>query len=155
MGKLCSRWTDYHEIWYLSIFWKNLLSISSFVKIWQELGILHMQTDIHFWSYLLHFFPEWEMFQTKVVEKIKTHILCSITFSFFRKSRVYEIIWKNIVERSRPQMTIWLMRIACWITEATNTHSECVILIAFLLQQWLRERASTLRYTYIGLSCRT
>jgi len=32
----------------------------------------------------------------------------------------------------------------------TNTHSEYVILIAFPLQQWLHERASMLRYTYIG-----
>ena len=29
---------------------------------------------------------EWEMFQIKFVEKIKTPILCSITFSSFRKS---------------------------------------------------------------------
>ena len=28
-------------------------------------------------------------------------------------------------------MTIWRMRIACWIPEATNTHSEYVTLIAF------------------------
>jgi hypothetical protein len=28
-------------------------------------------------------------------------------------------------------MTIWRMRFACWITKATNTHSEYVILIAF------------------------
>jgi len=33
-------------------------------------------------------------------------------------------------------MTIWRMRVACWITKATNTHSEYVILIAFPLQQW-------------------
>jgi hypothetical protein len=33
------------------------------------------------------------------------------------------------------------MRFACWITEATDTHSECVILITFPQQQWLRERA--------------
>ena len=39
------------------------------------------------------------------------------------------------------------MRIACWITEATNTHSENVILIAFPLQQWLHERTSMLGYT--------
>ena len=45
-------------------------------------------------------------------------------------------------------MTIWRMRIACWITKATDTHSENVILIAFPLQQWLCERVSTLRYTY-------
>ena len=35
------------------------------------------------------------------------------------------------------------MRYACWIKKATDTHSQYVILIAFL-----RERASTLRYTY-------
>jgi len=32
----------------------------------------------------------------------------------------------------------------------TNTHSECVILIAFPLQQWLHDRALMLRYTYIA-----
>ena len=45
-------------------------------------------------------------------------------------------------------MPIWRMRIACLIPKATNTHSEYVILIAFPLQQWLHERASTLRFTY-------
>jgi hypothetical protein len=40
-------------------------------------------------------------------------------------------------------------RIACWIPKATNSHSEYVILIAFLLQQWLHESSSTLHYTYI------
>ena len=34
------------------------------------------------------------------------------------------------------------MRIACWIPEVTNTHSQYVTLIAFPLQQWLYERAS-------------
>jgi len=38
---------------------------------------------------------------------------------------------------------------ACWIPKATNTLSEYVIFIAFPLQQWLHERASMLRYTYI------
>ena len=28
-------------------------------------------------------------------------------------------------------MTIWRMRLACWITKATNRHSEHVILIVF------------------------
>jgi hypothetical protein len=45
-------------------------------------------------------------------------------------------------------MTIWSVRIACWIPKATNTHSGCVLLIAFPLQQWLHERVSMLRYTY-------
>jgi hypothetical protein len=42
------------------------------------------------------------------------------------------------------------MRLACWITKATDTRSEYVILIAFPRQQWLRERASMLRYTSCG-----
>jgi len=40
------------------------------------------------------------------------------------------------------------MRIACLILKATNTHKEYVIHIAFPLQQWLRERATMLCYTY-------
>ena len=34
-------------------------------------------------------------------------------------------MWKNIVEPVRPQMTIWLMCIACWITKATGTLTLC------------------------------
>jgi hypothetical protein len=44
------------------------------------------------------------------------------------------------------------MRFACWIIKATDTHSEYVILIAFPLQQWLRERASMLR-VYVECLC--
>jgi hypothetical protein len=84
------------------------------------------------------------MFQTEV-EKIKTGILWSVTFSEIRA--LYEILCKNIVEQGRAQITIWHMRIACWITKAAGTHSEYVKLIAPPLQQWLHERAQLLRYT--------
>jgi hypothetical protein len=43
------------------------------------------------------------------------------------------------------------MPFACWITRATDTHSEYVILITFA-QQRLPECASMLRSTYIVLS---
>ena len=42
------------------------------------------------------------------------------------------------------------MRSAFWTPKATNTHSEYVIPVAFPLQQWLKERSSMLRYTYIA-----
>jgi hypothetical protein len=45
---------------------------------------------------------------------------------------------------------MWRMRCACWISKAANTHSEYVILIDFPRQQWLRERAVMLCYTYIA-----
>ena len=47
-------------------------------------------------------------------------------------------------------MTLWRTRIACRIPKAKNTNSEYVILIAFALPQWLHERASVLRHTYIA-----
>jgi len=53
-----------------------------------------MKTNVRVWSYLTHCFLEWEMFQTETVEKIKTHILYSVTF-FFENSTVYEITWKK------------------------------------------------------------
>jgi hypothetical protein len=39
-----------------------------------------------------------------------------LSIFFFENLTVYEIMWKNIVDRGRPQMTIWRMCIACWIT---------------------------------------
>jgi hypothetical protein len=54
---------------------------------------------------------------------------------------------KNVLELDRAQMTIWRMRIECWIPNSTNTHSEYVIVITLPLQQWLHERPSMLRYT--------
>ena len=44
----------------------------------------------------------------------------------------------------------WCMSFACWINKTTNTHSEYAIFLAFPLQQWLRERASVLRYMFIA-----
>jgi hypothetical protein len=66
------------------------------------------------------------MLQTEVVQNIKTHILCSMTSE---NRAVYEITWKNMVERGRPDDNIIRrMRIACWIPKATNTHSDHEIL---------------------------
>ena len=56
-------------------------------------------------------------------ENKNTHLMFN---DFFENRSIYQIMWKNIVEPERPQMTIWHMRIACWIPKATNTHSEYV-----------------------------
>jgi hypothetical protein len=66
--------------------------------------------------------------------------LCSIIF--FEDRAFYEIMWKNIVESGRYQITIWHIRVAYWIPKAINTYSEYVILIDFLLQRWLHGCAS-------------
>jgi len=88
--------------------------------------------------------------EKKCRDNQNTHLMSS-NFSFFENRVVRDIMWKNIVERGRPQMTIWCMRIGCWIPKATDRHSEYVILIALALQQCSHERASLLRYTYIAV----
>jgi hypothetical protein len=56
-----------------------------------------MRTNTHFSSYLAQFFLTLEMFQTKVVKKIKIHILCSITF-FEKSCHLGDNVGKKIVE---------------------------------------------------------
>jgi hypothetical protein len=86
--------------YFSKICWEN----SSFIKIWHEQRVFYMKTYVHLWQYLAEFFLEWEVFQTKAVEKIKTHLLLSVTFS--KNRAVYEIIWKDSVEPDRRQMKI-------------------------------------------------
>jgi hypothetical protein len=58
----------------------------------------------------------------RFIKNQNTHFMFKNVFSTIVP--FYEIMWKNIVEPGRPQMTIWRMHIACWIPKATNTHSE-------------------------------
>ena len=100
MEQLSSHWTDFHEIWYLSIFRTSVENIQASLKsdrnnrhfTWRPIYICDLSCLI-----LL----EWEIFQTRLVEKIKTHILCSIN-SFFENRAVYGIMLKIIVQRGRP-----------------------------------------------------
>ena len=83
-----------------------------------------MKTFVHSWQYLANFFLEWEMFQTKVLLKIKIHILCSITF-FRKPCRLWDIVEKYGRAREATDCNIvWLLYSACWITKATRTYSE-------------------------------
>jgi len=92
------------------------------------------------------------MFQTKVVQKIKPHILCSVTFSENRA--VYKKMCKNTVERGGPQMKIWRMRIACWIPKATNTLSLCNTHCFFTSTMVARTHLNVTLYVH-RLSCCT
>ena len=62
--------------------------------------------------------------QTRVLEKFKTYILNPVTFFFSKILSFFEITWKNNVEPDRLQMSTRLIRFACWIPKAINTHSQ-------------------------------
>jgi len=60
---------------------------------------------------------------------------------FFSLNRVHNLEKCCTAGQATDDTIIRRMPFACWITKATNKHSEYVILIAFPLQQWLRKRA--------------
>jgi len=68
---------------------------------------------------------------------------------------VYEICGKyGKAGQDTDDNVIRRMCVACWINEATVTHSEYVTLIAFPQQKWIHERASLVRYKYSALLVR-
>ena len=99
------------------------------------------------------------MLQAKVVEKIKTHILCSVTFTENRA--VYEIMSNNFEESERPQITIQ-RRATCWISKNTSaqayacahaptpTHTQICNTYCFTMATMTRDHAPLLRHTYIA-----
>ena len=86
-----------------------------------------------------------KMFQAKVVEKIKTHILCSIMF--FRK-------WFHLSDnmekyggarQATDDNIIRRMRFACWVTKATDTHTY----IHTHIHTYIHTNTHTYTHTYI------
>lgn len=62
--------------YFWTIVWRN----SSFFKIIHEWQVFQLKTNIHFWWYHTSFFIEWEIFQKKVVDKMKTHFVFNNCF---------------------------------------------------------------------------
>ena len=66
--------------------------------------------------------------------------------------------FKNNVEKyctvgeATDDTKIRRMRFQCWITKATDTHSEYVRLAAFPRREWLREHSSLLLFYLDGVS---
>ena len=88
-----------------------------------------MNKYVHLMYCLAEFFLEWGMFQKNFVSKSK-YIMVNNIFPkivpFLRSCG--KIRWSRIVDMSMRHM-----RISCWISKATDTHCECVILIALPL----------------------
>jgi hypothetical protein len=63
-----------------------------------------MKPSIHLWSYLAYFISEWEKFQIKVVEEIKTHIC--VQYLVFRKlcrlwynvEKYWRCVWEYVFD---------------------------------------------------------
>ena len=146
MEKLASHWADLHEIWYLRIFRISVENVQVSSKSNKNIGYFRWRPT--------HIISHWILFVMKnVSDKICDENL-STTYmlnNFFPKINA---LWNNVAEYGRvrdvtDRNILPLTRFAWWIDKAINTHSDYVIFTPFPPQQWLRERASILRYTYI------
>jgi hypothetical protein len=83
--QLCSKWKDFHEIWYLK-FLNIFQESSSFIYIWQEKRVLYVKTYVLYTyeNISLNYSCNEKYFGKNLIKKIKKHILYSMFF--FRKS---------------------------------------------------------------------
>jgi hypothetical protein len=122
---------------------------SRFIKIGQEYWVLYMKTNIYIFIILWSFLLRMRTVSDKSCRENQNKHFVLSKFLFLENPAVYEIMWRNTVERGRPQTTVSRMNIACWIPKTTRIHTGCEILIAFLLQQCLLDWASKLHYAQI------
>jgi hypothetical protein len=116
MEQLGCHWTDKIKF-YISDFLNICRENSSFITIRQKLRVIYMKFS-YLWQYLFKLFLEWKIFQTKTVEKIKTHILRSETF-FLKSCRLWDNVKKNVVKPDRTQTT-WHLRVTYWISKQAH-----------------------------------
>jgi len=81
----------------------------NFIKIGQEQRALYKINKLFFITSRSIFLIIRNVSDRSCRENRNTHFVFS---DFFPENRVVYVMWKNIVERGRPQMAIWRMRIA-------------------------------------------
>jgi hypothetical protein len=129
MEKHGFHWNYSHEIWCLKFFSKSCTENWSFIKIGQAEGCFKWR-PIHIFIISHTFLPRMKNVSDKLCKENQN--IHSVFSNFiFENCTVGEIMWKQTVERGRPQITIWCMRFACWITNATKTGPDYLIIIVF------------------------
>ena len=135
-----------HGTRYLSIFWKSVLKIEASLQCDKNSGYFTRK-----YIYVCGSIPPNSYQNEKCIRKIgsenKKKTLVYVQQFFFLKSCYF---WDNvekydIARQATDDSMIQHMCFACWITNATNTPLEYVILNAFLQWQWF---VSLLRCMY-------
>ena len=143
------HWTHFHEIWYLGIFRKSVMTF--------QFSLISDKNNGYFtWRplYVCGNISRWILLRKEkrlgiCFRENQNTLIWSVTFLFRKSCHV----WHNLEKYGRATeatdsiiQRVWIAR---WINKATDIHSECVILIALSRRQWLIERTSMWRlYVY-------
>jgi len=121
-------------------------------------GSLHEDLcTVHIWQDLAEFCLELEMFfvfffHTNLSTNQNTHFKFSNVLFPPENRAVCEIVWKNMVQPVRPQMTWWRMRIACWMTGCRHALRMVKIYCFSTATMTMRKRLSVTLHAHC-LSC--
>jgi hypothetical protein len=126
---------DFHEIWYLrNCFRKSVEKIQVSLKSDKNNGTLHEDLC----TFMIT--SRWILLRMRNISDKTCWQNQNTHFTFnnvFRKScRLWDNVEKyGTARQATDDNIIRRMRFACWVTNATDTHSEYVILIAFTRQK--------------------
>jgi hypothetical protein len=145
MEQLCFQWTDFHGVWYLTIFGNVSRKFNFYKNLTRITGTLH--EDLSTFMIISRLF-------LLLMRNVSARICRENQNTYFMFSNFfpeYGRLWDNMGKYGRAirdidDNVIQRMRCACWITKATSTNSEYVMHIALVLQQWFQERPSLLCY---------
>ena len=137
-------WRIFMKNWYLNVFKNPDKKIQISLKLDKDNGYLTWGLTYIFDQILLNSSYIEKCFRQNCRESQNTH------FVFITCRLIYGIMWRNIVKLSRQQITIWNMFIAFWISNATNMHSQYIIIGVFSVQQWLHNCTSVLCYMNVA-----
>jgi hypothetical protein len=90
-----------HKEFYIWVFLQNMSRKFKFNWNLKKL-LFNFKNNTYFWSYLTQVFLEWEIFQTKLVEKIQTNFIFHNFFLLFYP------LWDD-VEKYRWQYDVWAL----------------------------------------------
>jgi hypothetical protein len=148
-NKFGFHWADINNIWHLNILRKSMEKFQVSFQI--DKNNDYFTWTLYTFITIYHsFFPRMGKDLGKSCrENQNTHFVLN-KFSSRKLCRLWDNVQKyNTAGQVNDDNIIRRMRIACWVTKATKTHSEYVIPIAFLQQHCWRKFASVLRlYTY-------
>jgi len=140
MEQLRSHWKDFHEVWYLSIFRKSFEKICSFFESWRQWRVLCMKRNVHFMI-----ISHWILLR---IRNTKDKNFRESKHTFYVKS--YRLC--NNVEkycRTRQATDDNTAHAHCMLDAEVYKYALIIRNTTFPLQQWLQERTSISRYTYI------
>ena len=104
---------NYKEEMFINMNQKLKAGLSMYLKIYREIQVW-LKSDknngyfawrrVYIYDYLAEFFLEWNTLRQIWRENQNTHFVFNTLFS--ENCTVYKIMWKNMVEPEKPQMTL-------------------------------------------------